>query len=72
MSDLMGENTETADVSVFDRSHPIHARKPGDEQAPRPSAGPRPLGLSSPQAVEQVRQAAKQMPQPPHRQRQGA
>jgi hypothetical protein len=63
-SDLMGENTETADVSVFDRSHPIHARRPADEQAPRPSGGPRPLPLSHPQAVEQARLAAKRMPIP--------
>ncbi len=61
---MAGENTETADVSVFDRSHPMYARTPGDEQAPRPSAGPRPLPLSRPQAVEQVRQAARQMPTP--------
>jgi hypothetical protein len=44
MSDLTGgEDTETGDISVFDRRHPIHARKPGDEVAPRPPHGLMPL-----------------------------
>jgi hypothetical protein len=62
----------TKEISQFDRSNKIHARKPGDEQAPRPPGGPRPLGLSGPQAVLQDHYpAAKQMPQPKRKQ-QGA
>jgi hypothetical protein len=67
-----GEATErVADVSIFDRRHAMYARTPADEQAPRPSGGPRPLPLSRPQTVAEAHIAAKQMPQP-RRQQQGA
>jgi hypothetical protein len=63
-----GENTEgggmSEEISQFDRRHSLYRRE--DEEAPRPSGGPRPLSLdlSGPQAVEQARLAAKRLPIP--------